>query len=257
MKRILHQKAKIIQDFLDNKVLKYRKDQKALAQDKLKKLLRDHLVNKQLRPYMRDFVNKIKLDKMFDLMSKYIFKKFRFNLNNFDKLKMMSHLFKIPKSIVEKNLRNRFNLWRNKADALKRNEAADKIQKNFGKFKSGKRNRLISEKVENITTRLALRHSDIRKYCLRLWASNVGLMKIKESAKKINDFVADNWQNRKLRKRWHNMANQLCMKNHMIEALNLFDRYKKWKALNPLFKRFDNKIKKDGYEQFKNNYKGA
>jgi hypothetical protein len=248
---IVMQAAKTIHDFCDERILKYirRKDQE--VKDKFRKLAEGLEKNKVSLPAVKLLRYWLRLHPAMEAMRKHIFDKFRYNIDNYDKLKCMWKLFRIPKSCSLKMLRRAYLKWWETADKLKKDSAAKLITKNLRNNRQRNKEKKIFETMTKRLLNLAYKNSDLKKFYFLRWAGNTFQNRMLEAAKKINDFVKDNWDRILAKKKWKKLTDALHDKNYLKDGLGLLRRFKVWKSLSITFKVCDHKLKKDGFDELK------
>jgi hypothetical protein len=243
--------AKKIQNFCRNKILIPRYQKKPIAQQKMQDVFRNNLLKVHLLPYLKRLTNTIKLDRMKQLLKIYMLKKFRYNLDNYEKRKLLGKLFRLPVNISNKALRSRLRLWKVNTDKLNKNEAAKKIQKNFRSANKNRKDNRKNELLDKNLKSLFLKHDNIKKYYLLLWKSQVMKINQNESATKIQKFCRKEWDRIKAAKNWWRLATGLKRREKIDNGLAILSKYKQFRKLNPLVKNWDLKLKRVGFDGLK------
>lgn len=243
--------AKVIQKFCRDKVIKQVNDKKDQSENKLNDLFRRNFIDFHWRPYLRSFTNAVKLDRFKFNIEKYIFRKFRYNVDNSEKIKLLNKLFRLPKKCTDKILRGRLKLWAKTAKAIKENEAAEKIQRNYRKFKNQKKDNDLKEFLDNQLKNLFLRHEDVKKYYLLWWKGQVEKIKQNESATIIQKFSRTEFERIKVKKNWWRLAQNLYRRDKIEKGISLLNRYKMFRRLKPLYDRFTFKLWRLGFDNLR------
>jgi hypothetical protein len=163
----------------------------------------------------------------------------------------LNKIFRLPKATIQKALRKWLSIWRNNADTLKKNEAVNKLQRNYRRFSKISKENKISDRISKRLLTLALKNEDLKKKTFLKWVNSVIKNKIQESADKINNFVDKHWRRICAKKKWKKLTDGLYNRNYINNGLNLIFRFKKFKSLTKLFGFIDNKFKRDGFDDLK------
>ena len=243
--------AKTIQNFCDERVLRYVRKKDQEVQKKYRKLSSDLEKKRNNIPAIKLFKYFLKLAPAVEHLRTHIFGKLRYNINNYEKLKYMWKLFRIPKSCAEKMLRKSLKRWRDINDFLKKNRAANVILRSMKRHTKNKKEKKVVDILTKRLLGLAFKSSDLKRYFFSKWAGKVFASRMTDAAGKINNFISDNWERIKAKKKWKGLTDKLHNRNYLKDGLNLMDRYKKWRALTKLIGVLDINIKKDGFETLK------
>jgi hypothetical protein len=248
---IVIQAAKTIQDFCDDRILKYRRRKEQEMKDKYKKLAYG-LEDKFFRlPGVKLLKYWLRIPPAIDNLKLYIFKKLRENVDRYDKLKTMSKLFRLPVACRLKVLRKNLLKWWQINDYLKKDKASRDITRALRNKNKRDRLKRVNDTLTKRLLSLAYKHSDLKRFYFMRWSGNVFEERMNDAAKKINDFVDTHWQRIKNNKRWKHMIDAYHDKNYLKDGLGLLRRYKVWKSLNMMFNVCDHKLKRDGFDELK------
>lgn len=247
----LENSAKIIQTFCREKILIPRYQKKPLMQQKTKDLLKKNLINFHLLPFLKQLTNTIKLDQFQLKIRAYAFKKFRYNVDNRDKMLTMRKLFRLPQSISNKILRNRLKLWKINAEKIKQDEAAKKIQRNLRSSNKKRKNKRTSDLLNKQLSFLHLRHDNLKKFYLLWWASQATKIKQNESATIIQKFTRTEWERIKVKKNWFRLGDSLKKRDAIDNGLAILNKYKIFRKIDPLVRNWDLKLKRTGFDGLK------
>ncbi len=236
--------AQALQLFLRQSIIKYQRTKKKLAKARLRVMVNNALI-KSLLYVAKSYDNFLRFEKAYPLVFKHIWKKFKYRLNNFDRLKTCSVLYDLRCRCIKKIMKYFFFIYASKVHRLKRNRGASLIQKNFRIFRNRKISGKMFEKIQELYRNYDLKTKDKKKYYfLHLWRIAFYL-KTKEAVDKVSHFTKRYLLVRKFIKMWRQMSWKYCIHTGMINCRILKIQIKRLTHLNRVYKLCFNKMIKN------------
>jgi hypothetical protein len=242
-----HQDAVAIQTFLRQNLLEWRREKNRVAINNLQRMFRLY-ANKKIKQPFYTLTMLRKLTILSDASNFYLKKLGLRKIVEWDKLKMLNMLFKIPKSASLRLKKKWLDIWRKRAQAIKEKEAALKIQRRLRTHFVVKRKNDMKDRIDQIIFRLACKHDDIRRFNLNLWNRRVKAIVSHENARIIQKYVGENWKRILAKKNWKKLSELLYKKNYFVDGMDAMVRYRQFVRFEKLYNILDKNIKKDGYE---------
>jgi len=207
------------------------------------------------KPGRKDAIKQIKYTRNRNLFNKVIndiSNKRRNTLKDiFDRIfkygkdKLNNIVFKIPDKLRLRILKKWLEIWREKARKLKILRSAEIIQKNWKIYKNKKRTGDINSHLKNILILKLNRHDNILHRAIHKWKNIINNIKIKTSAKRVAKYLHDRLKISKARINWFKLGN-------VIRKNNLISDIKKYGKIRNALRAIQNKLKRIGYDKFKN-----
>ena len=243
--RTSHLNAETIQDFMRQNVLNYRKNKLQLARGNLKRMLKSHATNRIKDPFKTASMQK-KLEKLSNATTLYIKKLVLDKLVEFDKLRLLNKLFKIPKSCALRLQKKWLDIFRRKAREIKNRDAATKLQRRIRTHFVVQRKNDMKERVSRILFRLSCKNDDIRRFNLSLWNRRVKAISANENAKIIQHYVGHHWARILAKKKWIDLSEKLYKKNYFLDGMDAMTRFRQFTRFDKMFNVLDKNMKKGG-----------
>jgi len=209
--------SKILQMFLRQSVIAYKKAKKQEATTKLKGLSNRNVI-KNVKKVAKAYDNNIRFGKAYPLVLKYIWNKFKYRILNFDRLKTCSLVYDIRVKCIKKIMGYFLIKFRNKLNRIKLIRSIQMIQKNFRLFHKRRVLAMIKDKMDQLYAKYELKTNNKKKYYfLHLWRVAY-LLKVKEATDSISEFTKKYLIRSRLAKKWRKVSQKLCIFRGLIDC---------------------------------------
>ena len=233
----LNEAAELVQLFIKQTLVRYRKKQKMIGKIKFKSFtIKNVFIKGHLKPYAKAYSNNIKFTKAMPLMMKYIWRKFVFRCNHYNKLMNCSVIHKIRCKIIKRFLRKRFLIWKKHAKQASDTKAAFIIQKYYYKFAKRNRRQKIKQNMNNMLTKLAIKHGNkLSYYFLNLWFITKRY-KVMQAYESVSNFTMKFLKRAKARNRWLKWGSNISKYENKFDILDILKAAKRSRVLNSMCK---------------------
>ena len=235
----INDNAKIIQEFC-REILQKCKEKKELN-DKIK--LNNGLVILMKARFGKEHAfNKIKSER-----NRSIFKQFNDDLKKrrlntlkdcFDRLKNNAFNDKLLKAIhVQDNLKERIlkkflELWKEKANKLSKNLAAEKIIKNWRLYAKKKNIENREQRLKNILLNLLKKNNDMKNKYFQKWKDIDKKIKDSQAKARVARYIKNRFRIANARINWKKLSKYLALKNRNKDVFNVVNKMKQYALLN-------------------------
>jgi len=242
-----HQNANTIQTFLRENLLNWRREKLRVGRNHLQRMFRLYANRRVKQPFYN--LSMLKKFTILTIASNLYFRKLGLKkLIEWDKMRMLNMLFKIPKSATLRLKQKWLEIFRKRARAIKEKEAACKIQRRLRTHFVVQRKNEMHDRIDRILLRLACKNDDIRRFNLSLWNRRVKAIASHANARTIQKYVAAHWARIKAKKNWKRVSEKLYKKNYFVDGMDAMVRYRQFVRFEKLYNILDKNMKKDGYE---------
>jgi hypothetical protein len=237
----IHNQAKVIQKFLKENIMPAINDKINEAKKGLQNLLTTHN-NKKRNDILKGLLNLAKFMKLKLNIRKKILNRLNQNTLERQKLKYLSKLTKLPKTLALRVLKFWMDKWRTTARYLtEQQERAD----------------AISDRLKDLWLRYVSKYQDATGAFLRLWLRQANKIKMVDSASVIQKFIRDKLYKLLNRNRWMRFAYGLYLKNGKLTGYEIIRRMRIMKGLDKVSKYYRDNLLALGWKDFISNLRDS